>query len=372
MFLAAWVSTMILVASSSMAVKAGAGRPAWNLTTEQYEEALQWFYTNTVVYLPAAYFTKVTLLLLTARVYAVERVVARAIYIFIWGLLIAYIPLQFLKIFICNPIESFWRQDVGGACLAQRRIFVADAALAVVSDVMILVVPIVVTSRLRMSTARKIKIMGLLGAGGVAVAVTIWRLVKIVESQYSNKTTVSWRLLNILTILELSIGLICSCLPSVNILWERARLPAWVGVAPYTHRRTGKKKNGSVTMAKRRAKKKAMAAPWLTATPPPGEASTSLYFERELALFSGQDPDETESREDFYATQRATSLDGRREGWLDSDTLPVPATAKTGASSGTRRPSPIDRTLTTVSGNMPWESIWDGRPNRRGNEESES
>ncbi|KAI6780502.1 geranylgeranyl pyrophosphate synthetase [Emericellopsis cladophorae] len=350
------------------AIKAGAGRHAWNLTVEQYQEVLQWFYANTVIYLPTAYFTKVTLLLLTARAYAIERFVARVIFTFIWGLLIAFIPLQVLKIFICNPIESFWRQDVEGTCLAQRRIFVADAALAVVSDVMILVVPIVVTMKLRMSVAKKIKIMGLLGAGGVAIAVTIWRLVKIVESQYSNNTTVSWRLLNILTILELSIGLMCSCLPSVNILWERARCSAMVGAVSYTQRRTRKKMHGFTTMAKRRAKKKAMVAPWLTATPPQGQVSTTSDFERELALFWGHDPNSTESLEDLYATQRATSLDGRREGWLDNDTLPVPATAMTGASSWTHQRSAIDSALMTVSGNMAWESIWDGQPNRRSNE----
>ncbi|KAG9254025.1 uncharacterized protein F5Z01DRAFT_112007 [Emericellopsis atlantica] len=371
MYLAAFLSTMVFVTSSSMAIKAGAGRHAWNLTVEQYEEALKWFYANTVIYCPAAYFTKVTLLLLTARVYAVERVVARVIYAFIWGLLIAFIPLMILKICICDPVPSFWRQDIQGTCLAQRRIFVADAALAVVSDVMIMAVPIIVTTKLRVSLAKKIKIIGLLGAGGVAIAVTIWRLVKIVESQYSHDTTAGWRLLNILTILELSIGLMCSCLPSVNIIWERSRHAAWFGVAPYTTRKTHKK-DKPANMPKLRAKNKAADAPWLTATPKPGQASTTLDFDRELALFTGHDPDDTDSPDDLYATQRATSLDGRREGWLDSDTLAPPATATTGASSWTQQRSPIDSALTTVSGNRPWESIWDGNPNTRGSKDSMS
>jgi hypothetical protein len=185
-------------------IKHGEGYHAWDMTSHQYEEVLKWLYASSVVYCPAAYFTKVTLLLLIARVYAIEQRVARATYIFIWALLIIYIPIQIMKIAICNPIRSYWVHDIKGQCLPQRKIFLADAALAIVTDLAILVIPVIMTVKLHMRVRKKVKIMCLLGAGGVAIAVTIWRLVALVDFQHSTDTTSGFSLLTILTLVERS------------------------------------------------------------------------------------------------------------------------------------------------------------------------
>lgn len=80
-----------------------------------------------MLYCPAAYFIKATLLLLTARVFAVYERVARAIKWFVVMLAVAYIPIQFVKMFVCIPVESFWNRSIKPTrCLSQPKAFIFD------------------------------------------------------------------------------------------------------------------------------------------------------------------------------------------------------------------------------------------------------
>ncbi|KAH6880454.1 hypothetical protein B0T10DRAFT_581752 [Thelonectria olida] len=171
----------------------GAGYHSWEIKTPQYYNLLKWLYGNTVVYCPAAFFTKVTILLLMARVFAVEERVSKAIYIFIWALLIAYTPVQVIKTVVCTPIHSLWNPTVRNVrCVDQRKVFFGDVALAMLTDAIILLVPIPLTWRLHMPLRKKIKIVALLGAGGVATGITIFRTYKVAKFVNSDDLTVDY------------------------------------------------------------------------------------------------------------------------------------------------------------------------------------
>ena len=106
--------------------------------------------------------------------------VARAIRIFIGALLVAYLPIQILKTVICHPIKAFWDPSVNGQCLVQSRIFISDIVLAILTDLIILVIPVVLIWPLRTSLRKKLKMAVMLGAGGIAVGVTAYRLYAVV------------------------------------------------------------------------------------------------------------------------------------------------------------------------------------------------
>ncbi|KAF3766572.1 hypothetical protein M406DRAFT_330377 [Cryphonectria parasitica EP155] len=65
---------------------------------------------------------------------------------------------------------------------------------------------------------QRLKIILLLSAGGVATATTAYRMVKNIQFLGSTDLTKDFTILSIFTLLELSIGLACACLPSVNVL----------------------------------------------------------------------------------------------------------------------------------------------------------
>lgn len=138
-----------------------------------------------MLYTFAAFFTKVTLLLLIARVFSIRRWVSRGLYGFIFFLIAAYTPIQILKIRVCTPIRAYWDPKVHGKCLNQRVLFLCDISLAIITDLIILLIPIPLVWKMSGSWKKKLKIMLLLGAGGIAVVIVIVRMVKVVQFQHS-------------------------------------------------------------------------------------------------------------------------------------------------------------------------------------------
>jgi hypothetical protein len=156
--------------------------------------------------------------------------------IFMGVMLAYYIPAVIVKIRICNPISKFWDQDIDGTCLDQASIIMADAVVSVVSDLIVLILPLPLTLSLQMSAKRKMRVMAILGAGGLAVAASIIRLILIVFTGQSKDVSHAFMRINMLGYVpsqstpltkhsnhvflssnaEVSIGIICTCLPSLS------------------------------------------------------------------------------------------------------------------------------------------------------------
>jgi hypothetical protein len=160
---------------------------------------LQWLYVVSIVYEPAAFFTKITLLLLLARVYAVKTNAARGIYAFIFLLFLGYVPNFGVKVGVCSPPSAFWDPDVAGSCRNLRKLYIADTAFAIVTDAFISLAPVPLALGMQISWKKKAKIIILLGAGGVATATTIYRLVKLISYLSSKDVAADFALLDILT-----------------------------------------------------------------------------------------------------------------------------------------------------------------------------
>jgi hypothetical protein len=92
---------------------------------------------------------------------------------------------------------------VDGRCLDQRRIFLFGLSLAIFTDFVILLVPIPLTWSLRVPLRKKIKIMAMLGAGGIATGMTILRMYKAVKFIHSNDVTADFASLVLTTYVSL-------------------------------------------------------------------------------------------------------------------------------------------------------------------------
>ncbi|KAI6767569.1 hypothetical protein HG530_005578 [Fusarium avenaceum] len=285
---------------------------------------IQWFYASTVVYIPAAFFTKATILFLMARVFAVEPRVAKGIRIFIWALLVAYIPIQILRIVNCYPIRTYWDPTVRNAhCLNQRKIFFSDLALSIVTDLIILLVPIPLTWRLTLSVGKRIKIVLLLGAGGIATALTLFRVAKAVDFLNSDDITVDYTPISILTALEITIGFVCACLPSLNLLIE------------HHVRRRRRERNQTWPRDRTQASMLKRHFRWISSSTDPSlpprphpvnrPSDGMIDLDVEMAMLTGQPVRLRTERLGSTGSDirpldhRLNSGDGRREGWLSQD-----------------------------------------------------
>jgi hypothetical protein len=95
-----------------------------------------------------------------------------------------------IKIFICWPISAYWKGETD-KCLDQSAIITADAIISTVSDLVILLLPTPLTWSLQLSKRKRLRVIGILCAGGVATAFSIYRLAMILhEGKSPNQTIV--------------------------------------------------------------------------------------------------------------------------------------------------------------------------------------
>lgn len=149
-----------------------------------------------IMYGPTAYLTKVSLLWIMTRVFKPFRKSVIFIYTFLGVMLAYYIPAVIVKIVICKPISKFWVPSTPGSCLDQTSIILADAVASVVSDMIILLLPLPLTLRLQLPMKKKMRVMAILGAGGVACAFSVIRLVLILINGQSNDSTMAFMRVN--------------------------------------------------------------------------------------------------------------------------------------------------------------------------------
>lgn len=134
---------------------------------------------------------KLALLLIIVRVFgSVHKKTLIGVYVLIGVIVAYYVSGVFIKIFICWPIPAYW-QGQKEKCMDQSAIITADAIISVISDLAILMLPTPLTWSLQLSRRKRLRVTGMLGAGGIATAFSVYRLILIVkEGQSPNQTMV--------------------------------------------------------------------------------------------------------------------------------------------------------------------------------------
>ncbi|PNP52433.1 hypothetical protein THARTR1_07037 [Trichoderma harzianum] len=202
----------------------GGGLNIWEVSKEEVEKYFQSCYAATIFYAPMAMTVKLALLVIIIRVFgSVHRRTLIGIYIFIGMIVAYYVSGFFIKIFICWPISAYWSGDAS-KCMNQSAIVTADSIISVISDLAILLLPTPLTWSLQLPRRKRLRVTGLLCAGGVATGFSIYRLAMIVDQRNSTNMTMVFIKVILSGNAEAGIGLICACLPAVSALYvQRTR-----------------------------------------------------------------------------------------------------------------------------------------------------
>lgn len=200
------------------------------------------------MYGPTAWFLKVSLLLVSIRVFNFDRRFVIFWYAFIAAMALYYVPVLFIKANICHPIGGFWDSSIPTRCLSQRIVFVADTTISAVTDTAVLLAPVPVIRALRLPPMAKMRVYLLLGAGGVATIASCIRMYLVIDlylgtQSGSGSQTVDFVKFNLLGYVlrlpwrehmqliiiyvlpynrtaELAIGVVCACMPTLNLLYQ--------------------------------------------------------------------------------------------------------------------------------------------------------
>ncbi|KAF4860442.1 Satratoxin biosynthesis SC1 cluster protein 4 [Colletotrichum siamense] len=213
----AWV---LVAATAGMVIaigQAGAGRHVW---------ALSLLYIYSFVFCTAVLSTKISILLFYWRVF-MGNLLSFRFSIWIGAFLVGSYPIYFMITmgFCCNPLSHYWTQFKGttGTCLDVGHFFFILAIINLITDVILLVIPVPEIFKLQMSKDKKIAVCGILGLGGfvcIASAVRVHYL-----KVFSTATDITWMMgpVAIWSSVEPSVGIFSACLPSFKPLLRAIR-----------------------------------------------------------------------------------------------------------------------------------------------------
>ncbi|KAI9868537.1 MAG: hypothetical protein M1813_005981 [Trichoglossum hirsutum] len=199
---------------------------------------LSWVFT--MVYVPAIWSVKVSLLLLYYQLSPIESY-RRIVYI-VGGIITAHtvaaelvgfhrlnlvelVDLQCFQVsvFECRPVGVLWNHNFTEStrCINIPAFLTANASLNALSDVVIWFMPIPIILTLRINYRKKIAILTCIALGFISVSASIYRLYAVIR--YSKLTGYSWKwvLVPLAAVVELTSAIIATSLPSIYPLFRR-------------------------------------------------------------------------------------------------------------------------------------------------------
>ncbi|KAL8793341.1 MAG: hypothetical protein Q9182_007666, partial [Xanthomendoza sp. 2 TL-2023] len=161
-----------MVALASLMFKAldyGGGVDIWDISKIQHIRFIKLFHKIEIVARIAMFFTKTSILLLYRRLFIVDPSLRGGIWCAIWAgfwynLLYALaLGLTIATECVGKPAEVVER----GACLNQYYVLICASVINIISDLMILVIPIAAIWGLHMARAKKIRLSFLFAFGSL-------------------------------------------------------------------------------------------------------------------------------------------------------------------------------------------------------------
>jgi len=132
-----------------------------------------------------------------------------------WGIVVIIIT-----IFQCTPVEGFWDKSINPTCNVDTgKFFDGNAVPNIVTDGVVLILPIPYIWGLQLPRAQKIALTSIFFLGAFVIGISITRIVYVVSLDL-HSPDVTWNFVNgqVWSGLELHIGIICACLASLRPL----------------------------------------------------------------------------------------------------------------------------------------------------------
>ncbi|KAH0614803.1 uncharacterized protein H6S33_000439 [Morchella sextelata] len=236
-----WILSFGVSFSIYLGTTYGLGHDTLSKENQVLERKTQFVYT--LLYHPALMTTKTSILLFYLSISQNFRVVqwgnwATLIVVNIGGLV-----MTFLVAFQCNPLSATFLADMPGTtrCIETYALIYASAPLNVITDLLILILPMPVLTSLRLPKKQKIILIAVFAGGGLTSIVSIIRIYfferalakEHIHSGITKDTHVnSWNgaLSFMWSSVEINAGIICASVPMIKPLIAKL-FPGCIGVS---------------------------------------------------------------------------------------------------------------------------------------------
>ncbi|USW52099.1 hypothetical protein Slin15195_G054180 [Septoria linicola] len=179
------------------------------------------FFVMIIVYNISLTFTKLSILLQYKRLFP-QKGFKMAVHI-VMGAVVVYALWRFFSaIFTCSPVAAFWDHSIeNSTCQNKFAIAMASTALNMASDLAIACLPLSVLHKLQLPSRQRYALMGVFALAGVVVVISILRLPSLVNLWKSKDISYQNPMVMVWSCIEINVGIICSCLPTLRCLFPK-------------------------------------------------------------------------------------------------------------------------------------------------------
>lgn len=132
--------------------------------------SLKFFYWSIPFYYASLSLTKIAIVLQTLRFVTPSQKSSRLACWIMIGVILCYLVYTEVTTFlICIPAEFFWDKSVGGTCLDSLALWFANAALNIVTDIAILIIPLRIILQIQLPRKQKMWLVLVFAIGGMYV-----------------------------------------------------------------------------------------------------------------------------------------------------------------------------------------------------------
>ncbi|ERF70232.1 hypothetical protein EPUS_00420 [Endocarpon pusillum Z07020] len=183
------------------------------LLPNQIEKFLLFVYVDNIFYALTLPTIKFSILLMYSRIFRVKpfQYVAAAVGLIVAGWMIGVV---FAQIFTCTPVEGAWKITVARHCIDQIKFYYGNAIANLLTDVIILCLPLPLIWRLNMSTRKKRALSGVFLLGGFVCISSLLRIVSLRDID-NNDITYTLVTTGVWTSTETPLAIVCACLPTL-------------------------------------------------------------------------------------------------------------------------------------------------------------
>ncbi|KAG6004964.1 hypothetical protein E4U21_000587 [Claviceps maximensis] len=202
----------------------GLGKDAWTLHASDLVEFARYFFVQQILYLFLMTTIKLSLLCFYLTIFPNKRV-----RVLLWSTIAVNLAWGFacimVTVFQCRPVQNYWlrylQRELGGQCLDMNLMGWANGAVSVVIDIWIIGIPLYQMRKLDLNWRKKIGAVIMFLTGAFVTIVSILRLQSLVY--FYNSPNPTWDLWFTAwwSTIEINVGLMCACLPTVRVLLVR-------------------------------------------------------------------------------------------------------------------------------------------------------
>ncbi|OAG05522.1 uncharacterized protein CC84DRAFT_1067354, partial [Paraphaeosphaeria sporulosa] len=196
-------------------VKYGMGRHIQALTLEDGIKSLKALFASIMMYNFGLTFTKASIVLQYMRI-SIDQNVRNACWVAMGVVVALCVEAFFANVFACSPVPKFWDDRIPGRCINKTAMYYANAAISVVTDVALVILPIFIIRKLQLRRREKYTLAFILGLGGFASIAsllrihTLQKLETTTDISWDNPGTATW------SVIEMNLGIICASLPTLR------------------------------------------------------------------------------------------------------------------------------------------------------------